>query len=62
MKTIKSLRDEADLKWDLWRDIADDNQALLDRGKTREEALMLANYFEGRWDALCDALNLEVKA
>lgn len=54
-KTLSSLIDEARMKWDLWDEISKDEVALTDRGKTREEALMLVNYFEGRFDALCDA-------
>ena len=57
-KTIQSLMDEAEAKWGMWRDIAEDPQALDDRGKTREDAINLANYFEGRFDALCDARDL----
>ena len=56
MKTLQSLISEAEQKSDMWKQIADDPQALTDREKTREEALMLANYFEGRADGLCDAL------
>jgi hypothetical protein len=61
MKTIKSLIEEADRKWDMWLEIADDPQALTDRNKTREEAICLANFFEGRFDGLCDARDLGVK-
>jgi len=57
-KTIKSLLHEAELKWDMWREISDDPQALEDRMITREDAIILANYFEGRFDALCDARGL----
>ena len=55
MKTIESLIHEAEIKWDFWRGVSDDPQALEDRGKTREEAIILANFFEGRFDGLCDA-------
>ena len=58
MKTLQSLITEAVTKWDMWLEIADDPQALIDREKTRNEALMLANFFEGRFNALCDAKNL----
>ena len=57
-KTIQSLINEAELKMELWRKIAIDPQALKDRDKTKEEAVVLANFFEGRFDGLCDARNL----
>ncbi|MCP4528731.1 MAG: hypothetical protein GY833_22885 [Aestuariibacter sp.] len=52
MKTLESMIYDADVKRSLWEDIANDPQALADRGKTREEALYQMNYFEGRLDAL----------
>lgn len=54
MKTIQSMIWEAEIKQADWEQIADDPQALIDRGKTREEALCLANYFQGRRDALIE--------
>ncbi len=54
MKTLQSMIHEADLKREMWEDISRDPLALLDRGKTKKEAQMLANYFEGSYDALCD--------
>ena len=55
-KTIKSMIDEAEAKKHLWNDISLDKQALKDRDKTKEEAVVLANYFEGRADAFYEAL------
>ena len=55
-KTMQSLISEAEIKEKMWLEIADDNQALSDRLKSREQALQLANFFEGRRDGLCDAL------
>lgn len=57
-KTIQDLIHEAELKMELWRKIVIDPRALKDRGKTKEEAVVLANFFEGRFDGLCDARNL----
>ena len=57
-RTIQGLINEAELKMEMWREIALDPQALKDRDKTREEAVVLANFFEGRFDGLCDARNL----
>ena len=57
-KTISSMIHEAEAKWGFWKDVAEDEQALADRNKTKEEALQLANYFEGLFDALCDARGL----
>jgi hypothetical protein len=54
MKTLMSLIHEADIKYELWLDISIDQQALKDRDKTKNDALMLVNYFEGRRDALRD--------
>jgi hypothetical protein len=55
MKTLKSLLHEAELKMQMWHEIAEDEQALEDRKKTKHEALYLANYFEGRVSAFTDA-------
>ena len=61
MKPIRSLLNEAETKMELWVEIAEDPQALTDRGKTKEQALHLASFFEGRFDGLCDALPLVVE-
>lgn len=53
-KTLDSMIFEAEEKMELWNEIAIDEQALVDRNKTREEAIVLANYFEGKFDSLCD--------
>lgn len=52
-KTINSLLNEAHTKWNFWLHITDDE--LKDRNKTRLEAQMLAQYFEGRVDGLSAA-------
>ncbi len=57
-KTMQSLIHEAESKWQLWLEVAEDPQALEDRNKTKEEAVVLANFFEGRFDGLCDARDL----
>ncbi len=59
-RKIEDLINEAERRMDIWRGIADDPLALRDRGKTREQAIALANYFEGRFEALCDARNIFV--
>lgn len=56
MKTLQSLIFEADLKFNLWREISNDPEALEERGKTKEEAECLASYFEGKVDLLQDLL------
>ena len=53
-RTPVGLIHEALGELNLWLEIAEDQDALLSRNKTREEALQLANYFEGRYDAFCD--------
>ena len=58
MKTLHSLINEAEIKRQFWLDVANDPQALKDRNKTKEDADVLANYFEGKYDGLCDALRL----
>jgi len=55
-KTIQSMIHDAETRMDMWTGIAHDKEALTDRDKTKEQALILANYFEGRRDGLCDAL------
>ena len=54
MKTLRSMISEAESKRQLWLAISNDPDALKDRGKTKEEAVILANYFEGKYDGLCD--------
>lgn len=55
-KTIKSLIYEAEAKQQMWLEFSEDETALKDRNKTREEALRLADYFEGKVDGLTEAL------
>lgn len=59
MKTLASMIHDAEVKKDLWEDIANDPEALEDRGKTRDEALAVMNYFEGRRDALREYQSIE---
>ena len=59
MKTLESLIHEAELKWNMWSEIAESKADLEDRNKTKEEAIVLANFFEGRFDGLFDALRLK---
>jgi hypothetical protein len=56
-KTIKSMIFDAEIKWAMWLEISEDERALKDRCKSKKEAIELANYFEGRFDALIDARN-----
>lgn len=57
-RSIRSLINEAETKRAMWVNIANDPEALADRGRTKEEALKLADYFEGRFDGLCNARDL----
>ena len=59
MKTLHSLINDAEIKKQFWLDVANDPQALKDRNKTKEDADVLANYFEGKYDGLCEALRLK---
>lgn len=54
-KTLESLINEAEEKRSLWAEIAEDEQALKDRNKTKEEAIRLIEFFEGRLDGLLEA-------
>jgi hypothetical protein len=55
---IQELIDEAEKKYLRWYDIANDPDDLADSGKTGEEAMCLANYYEGRYDAFVEVLGL----
>lgn len=58
VKTLHGMINDAEIKRQFWVDTAEDPQALKDREKTKEQALNLASYFEGKYDALCEALRL----
>ncbi len=58
MKTLHSMINDAEIKRQFWLDVAGDPQALKDRNKTEYDCYILANYFEGKYDGLCDALRL----
>ena len=58
MKTVLSLKHEANNNMDLWQSIMDDEEALEDRRKTREQAIRLFEYYQGRFDAFCEALTV----
>ena len=60
-KSIKSLIHEAETKWSMWIEISESEEFLTDRGKTKQEALMLANFFEGKFDGLCLARDLSIE-
>lgn len=51
-KTVQSLLHEARAKFDFWTETYSDEQALADKGKTKEQVKLLVNYFEGKMDAL----------
>ena len=55
MKTIDSMIEEARARYNMWEYMANDHEDLKARKKSREEALYLANYFEGRFEALLEA-------
>ena len=59
MKTVDSLRFEYEVKMNYWNSVAEDEDALSDRGKTKMEALVLASYFEGKIDGLNDSLYVD---
>ena len=59
MKTLHSLAEEAYAKRLLWGDIAEDPQALKDRGIHKEVAVRMNYFYRGRYEALMDAVELE---
>ncbi len=62
MKTLNEMITEAEMDWNDWNMAADDEKELKERHKTREEALQLANFFEGRFDGLVDASLYMIRA
>lgn len=56
MNTIKSLIYAAETKKKSWEKTINDPVALEKTGKTRDEAIALINYFEGKYDAYLDVL------
>jgi hypothetical protein len=57
-KTIESLREDAEIRMTFWKDTAEDQEAMDDRGKSYSDCLILANYFEGKLDAYKAAMEL----
>ena len=58
MSELDSMLLDTRLKYDMWIEIADDPQELKDKNKTKVEALMLANFFEGKYDGLSTAKHI----
>ncbi len=58
MNVIKAMIYEAETKKNQWAKKADDADALAVAKKTREEALALASYFEGKYDALLEVIKV----
>ena len=58
MNVIKAMIYEAETKKNQWAKKADDVDALVVAKKTREEALALASYFEGKYDALLEVIKV----
>ena len=56
--SIEKLIEEAAAKQNFWFKASSNSVALEVTSKTRKEALILANYFEGKYDGLCDALRI----
>ena len=58
-KTIRSMLHDSETRQQYWLDAAGDIQDLTDLGKSKEEAVNLASYFEGKADAFRQSLHLE---
>ena len=58
MKTIDSMVHDSAIRQQYWLDAANSNNDLADLCKTRDEALNLASYYEGKYDAFIQARNL----
>lgn len=58
MNVIKAMIYEAETKKNQWAKKAGDPEALVAAKKTREEALALASYFEGKYDALLEVIKV----
>ena len=56
--SIEKLIEDANAKQQFWFEASNNPTALEITSKTRKEALILANYFEGKYDGLCDALRI----
>jgi hypothetical protein len=56
MNIIKAMIYEAETKKNQWIKKADDPEALTLLNKTREDAINLAAYFEGKYDALLSVI------
>ena len=57
-KTLTSVAEEYRAKQSLWVEIANDPVALTDRGKTKNEAFIIASYYEGKFDGIIEAANI----
>ena len=53
--SINSEIQAAEAQKEMWEQIAVNKQALLDKNKTNTDAIILANYYEGKRDGLIDA-------
>ncbi len=49
---------DAEVRVNMWKDVAEDEVALKDRNMTHEEAMCLVSYFEGKFHGLVAARNL----
>jgi hypothetical protein len=58
MNVIKSMIYEAETKKNQWAKKAQDPEALAAAKKTQAEALHLASYFEGKYDALLEVIKV----
>ena len=56
MKDMRSMVFDAQTKCDMWKEISEDSVVLKDRGKTKEQALYLTGYYEGKLDALIEVM------
>ena len=59
MKNLEQLIAEAEKFLIHWKRTSNDANALRLMNKTRQEAMLFAEYFEGRYDGLVDAINIK---
>lgn len=58
MNTIKAMIYAAESKMNTWKKTVNDDELLSTSGKSKEEAQNLANYFEGKYDALLEVVKV----
>jgi hypothetical protein len=61
VKSLSGMIEDAEIRRDFWSKAQFNPVALEATNTTKEQASCTANYFEGKYDGLCEALRINIE-